>query len=195
MHHFKRICVYCASANDLPQVYQEAAKQMGQSLVERGIGLVFGGGAVGLMGIIADTVLSGGGEVIGVIPEKLRARELDHKGCTTLHIVDNMHTRKKMMMDLADGFIALPGGYGTMEELFEATTWAQLNYHTHPVGILNVNGFYDPIVQWITHASTAGFIRPEHRDLLQIDTAPAGLLDKMTTAVIPSLDNWLPTTA
>ena len=176
----------------MPAVYQDAARAVGALLAERGIGLVFGGGAVGLMGIVADAALAGGAEVIGVIPEKLRARELDHKGCTELHIVDGMHTRKKMMMDLADGFIALPGGYGTMEELFEATTWAQLNYHMHPVGMLNVDGFFDPMVAWIERATKDGFIRPEHQGLVQVDSSPSALLDKMATAVVPDLEGWLP---
>ena len=165
---------------------------MGEALVRQGIGLVFGGGSVGLMGVVADTVLAGGGEVIGVIPEKLQARELGHNGCTQLHVVDTMHTRKAMMMDLADGFIALPGGYGTMEELFEATTWAQLNYHMKPVGLLNVDGFFDPVVQWVERAVQEQFVRPAHAQLISVADDPDALLEILGGAKVPRLDSWLP---
>ena len=165
---------------------------MGEALVRQGIGLVFGGGSVGLMGVVADTVLAGGGEVIGVIPEKLQARELGHNGCTQLHVVDTMHTRKAMMMDLADGFIALPGGYGTMEELFEATTWAQLNYHMKPVGLLNVDGFFDPVVQWVERAVQEHFVRPAHAQLISVADDPDALLEILGRTKVPRLDSWLP---
>jgi len=165
---------------------------MGRLLAERGVGLVFGGGRVGLMGIIADAVLAGGGEVIGVIPEKLQDRELGHTGCTELHVVDTMHTRKAMMMDLSDGFIAMPGGYGTMEELFEATTWAQLNYHRKPVGLLNVDGFFDPVVAWIERAVRDGFVRDTHSQLMSVADTPQALLSALAEAEIPGVEGWLP---
>jgi len=192
MSKFDRICVYCSSSNEVPDIYRQAAIAMGEALVRQGIGLVFGGGSVGLMGVVADTVLAGGGEVIGVIPEKLQARELGHNGCTQLHVVDTMHTRKAMMMDLADGFIALPGGYGTMEELFEATTWAQLNYHMKPVGLLNVDGFFDPVVQWVERAVQEQFVRPAHAQLISVADDPDALLEILGGAKVPRLDSWLP---
>lgn len=191
MSRFARICVYCSSSDDIPEAYRDAARAMGDQMVQSGIGLVFGGGKVGLMGTIADTVLAGGGEVIGVIPEKLEERELGHTGCTELHVVDTMHTRKRMMMDLSDAFIALPGGYGTMEELFEATTWAQLNYHTKPVGMLNVDGFFDPVVQWVSRAVDEGFVRQTHAELMAVASTPAALLAKLQNASVPDLDDWL----
>ena len=192
MSRFTRICVYCSSSDEVPQAYRDAAQAMGAELVRQGIGLVFGGGRVGLMGTIADAVLEAGGEVIGVIPEKLQAREVGHTSCTELHVVDTMHTRKAMMMDLSDAFIAMPGGYGTMEELFEATTWAQLNYHTKPVGLLNIRGFFDPVVQWVDTAVREGFIRSAHADLMTVATTPAALLNRLEEATVPALDSWLP---
>lgn len=192
MSRFSRICVYCSSSDAVPQAYRDAAQAMGLALAERGIGLVFGGGRVGLMGTIADAVLQAGGEVIGVIPEKLQDRELGHTGCTELHVVDTMHTRKAMMMDLSDAFIAMPGGYGTMEELFEATTWAQLNYHTKPVGLLNIRGFFDPVVQWVERAVSEGFVRPHHADLMTVAATPVELLGQLEDATVPSIEGWLP---
>ena len=192
MSRFKRIAVYCASSDKIDPVYKEAALQLGYSMADAGIGLVFGGGQVGLMGTIADAVLERGGEVIGVIPAKLQALELGHPGCTKLHVVDTMHTRKRMMMELSEAFIAMPGGYGTMEELFEATTWGQLNYHTKPVGLLNTRGFFDPIVQWTRNAVSEGFIRPAHADLLTVAEHPADLLEALAQAEVPSIEGWLP---
>lgn len=192
MSRFTRICVYCSSSDEVPEAYREAARAMGAAMVHEGIGLVFGGGKVGLMGTIADAVLEAGGEVIGVIPEKLQNREVGHTSCTELHVVDTMHTRKAMMMDLSDAFIAMPGGYGTMEELFEATTWAQLNYHTKPVGLLNIRGFFDPVVQWVDTAVREGFIRSAHADLMTVATTPEALLSGLEEASVPALDSWLP---
>lgn len=164
---------------------------MGRELARRGIGLVFGGGRVGLMGAIADAVLDQGGEVIGVIPEKLLNLELGHTGCTSLEIVDNMHQRKHRMAELADAFIAMPGGFGTLEELFEVTTWTQLNDHLKPVGVLNVDGFYDPLLAMIRHAVDEGFIRPVHRGLISAETTPSALVDRLQTVNIPRLDEWI----
>ncbi|MCX6896985.1 MAG: TIGR00730 family Rossman fold protein, partial [Verrucomicrobia bacterium] len=137
MRTFRRLCVYCGSSNHVPETYFAAARAVGTLLAERGIGVVYGGGRTGLMGAVATAALAAGGEVIGVIPEKLRALELDHGGLTELRVVDSMHARKLMMAELSDGFMALPGGFGTLEEIFEATTWTQLNYHRKPAGLLN----------------------------------------------------------
>ena len=145
------------------------------------------------MGQIADTMIDRGVEVIGVIPHKLQDLELGHPGCSTLHVVDTMHERKQLMMDLADGFIALPGGYGTLEELFEVVTWAQLNYHRKPVGILNVAGFYDNLIRFVHHAVDEGFVREELRHLLGVETTPSALLDVLEKATVPALNSWLQT--
>lgn len=195
MSRFSRIAVYCASSDAIAPKYREAAVAMGHAMADQGIGLVFGGGSVGLMGTVADAILERGGEVIGVIPEKLQDRELGHKGCTELHVVDTMHTRKQMMMDMADAFIAMPGGYGTMEELFEVVTWAQLNYHRKPVGVLNAGGFYDSLIAFVQHAVDEGFVREELRHLITVDQDPVGLLEKLEQAHVPDLDSWLPNPA
>ncbi len=160
-------------------------------MAARGIGLVFGGGRVGLMGTIADAVLQHGGEVIGVIPEKLQRLELGHDGCTKLHVVQTMHERKQMMMDFSDGFIALPGGYGTLEELFEVVTWAQLNFHRKPVALLNVGGFFDSLIAFLHHAVDEGFIRPELRSLIAVSHEPSEMLAKLSAARVPDLESWL----
>jgi hypothetical protein len=164
---------------------------MGHALVARGIDLVYGGGRVGLMGEIADSVLEGGGKVYGVIPRKLRDLEVGHEGCTELFVVDGMHDRKLMMSQLADAFIAMPGGFGTMEELFEVVTWTQLEYHQKPVGMLNTSGFYDLLLGWIHHSSESGFIRDVHRDLIVSEIDPEALLNALTTANLPALADWI----
>ena len=162
----RRVCVFCGSKAGSRPVYAEMACRLATALVERGLGLVFGAGHVGLMGVLADTVLAHGGEAIGVIPQLLVDRELAHCGLTQLHIVETMHQRKALMADLADGFIALPGGYGTADELFEIVTWSQLGLHAKPVGLINVDGFFDSLLAWIDHCVREGFIRQEYRDLL-----------------------------
>ena len=187
----RRVCVYCGSSNHIDPKYRAAAQAMGAALVERGIALVFGGGSVGLMGEIADTVLGLGGEVYGVIPRKLQDLEVGHDGCTELFVVDGMHARKLMMTQLSDAFIALPGGFGTMEELFEVTTWTQLEYQKKPVGMLNVNGYYDPLLQWIAHANREGFIRDLHTDLILSREAPHELLDALESTELPGLEQWI----
>jgi len=192
MRLIRRLCVYCGSSSDVDARYHEAAAELGRALVDRGIELVFGGGRVGLMGTLADAVLAGGGRVYGVIPEKLQALELAHEGCTELFLVDSMHTRKMMMAQLSDAFAALPGGFGTLEELFEATTWAQLNYHRKPVGLLNVDGFYDPLLAFIRRANAEGFIRDLHADLISVHTTPTGLIEGLSHADIPELHRWMP---
>ena len=171
--------------------FVQAARDMGVALAERGIGLVYGGGRVGLMGQVADAALQAGGEVIGVIPKKLEGLELAHRGLTELLIVEDMHQRKHQMAEHADAFVAMPGGFGTLEELFEVTTWTQLNDHLKPVGVLNVDGFYDPLLTMVAHAADAGFIRPVHRDLITSRTTPAALLDALATAHIPLLAEWI----
>ncbi len=174
-----RLCVYCGSLpGDLP-AYTKAARDFGTTLARRGIGLVYGGGNIGLMGAVADAVLKAGGEVIGVIPASLMEKELGLRECTELRVVSSMHERKQMMVDLSDGFVALPGGIGTYEELFETFTWQQLAFHDKPVGILNVAGFYDHLLAFLNHATTAGFLRTEHCESLLVDTESDALLDRM----------------
>lgn len=191
MRSFRRICVFCGSSDDTAPRYHEAARQTGTWLAEHGIGLVFGGGRVGLMGAVADAALAAGGQVYGVIPDKLQALELGHTGCTELFVVDSMHARKAMMANLSDAFIALPGGWGTLEELFEATTWTQLNYHRKPVGVLNVGGYYDHLLAFADHASREGFIRPLHRGLLVSADTPEALVQGLATVDIPHLQRWI----
>ena len=172
-----RICVFSGSNTGKRQEYQQAARDLGQELIARDLGLVYGGASVGLMGVIADTVLAGGGEVIGVIPRALFRREVAHKNLTTLHEVGSMHERKALMADLSDGFIALPGGFGTFDELFEITTWAQLGLHTKPIGLLNVAGYFTPLLTMVDHAVTEGFIPPDHAHILLKSASPGDLLD------------------
>ncbi|RYY27977.1 MAG: TIGR00730 family Rossman fold protein [Sphingomonadales bacterium] len=178
----KRIAVYCGSATPADPVYIECARATGRLLAERGIGLVYGGGKLGLMGAVADSCLEAGGEVIGIIPTALVNAEVAHQGLTSLEIVDTMHERKARFVDLADGFINLPGGTGTMDELWEALSWAQLGYHSDPIGLLNVAGYYDKLVEFWEHMGNVGFVRPQHRALLIVDTTLEGLLDKLANA-------------
>lgn len=192
MRTFKRVCVYCGSNTGHDPVYRDAAATLGALLAERGIGVVYGGGSIGLMGVVADAALAAGGEVIGVIPEKLASLELGHEGLTELIVVDSMHARKLAMAQLSDAFVALPGGFGTLEEIFEVTTWTQLNYHLKPVGLLNVAGFYDHLLAYLTHAGEQGFIRPVHQGLLTSATGPEELLERMATMEIPALARWMP---
>ena len=175
----KSICVYCGANAGVSPHYAEAARALGRALVERNLSLVYGGGNVGLMGIIADEVLRLGGEVTGVIPTALVEREVGHTGLTRQFIVKDMHERKAMMAQLADGFIAMPGGMGTLEELFEMLTWSQLGIHAKPIGLLNVDGFYDSLHGFIQHASEQGFIRPQHVALMQVESEPEALLRRM----------------
>jgi uncharacterized protein (TIGR00730 family) len=178
-----RLAVYCGSATPENPVYIEAARAVGRGLAERGIGVVYGGGRLGLMGAVADSALEAGGEVIGVIPEALVGAEVAHKGCTELHVVKNMHERKARFTDLSDGFVTIPGGVGTMDELWEAISWAQLGYHSKPVGVLNVAGFYDQLVAFNRNMIDVGFIREAHAGIMIVDDALDGLLDKMAAYV------------
>ena len=175
----KRIAVYCGSATPADPVYIETAAMVGRGLAERGISIVYGGGRLGLMGAVADAALLAGGEVIGVIPEALRDAEVAHLGCTELHIVAGMHERKRKFTDLCDGFITLPGGVGTMDELWEAISWAQLGYHQKPVGLLNVAGFYDQLIAFNVHMIEVGFIRPQHQSIMVTSNDLNDLLAKM----------------
>jgi uncharacterized protein (TIGR00730 family) len=186
-----RICIFCGSSTGNQPVYREAAEAMGSLLAKRGIGLVYGGGHVGLMGVIADAVLAGGGEAIGVIPQALADREIAHTGLTKLHVVDSMHTRKAMMADLSDAFVAMPGGVGTFEEFFEAVTWTQLGVHRKPCGLLNAGAFYTPLVAFIDQAVTEGFIKPVHRALMVVDDNPERLLDTLSQVKLPSVPKWI----
>ena len=181
----QRICVFCGSQVGTNGLYRQAAAALGQLLAQRRYGLVYGGGHVGLMGVIADAVLQAGGEVIGVIPEAMVARELAHTGVTSMHIVPGMHDRKARMAELAEAFIAMPGGYGTFEELFEIITWAQLGIHQKPIGLLNVAGYFDALMALVEHAIAEGFIRPEHRQLTVMADHPAALLDMLTQHTPP----------
>lgn len=175
----KRIAVYCGSATPEDPIYIETARLVGRTLAERGIGVVFGGGRKGLMGAVADAALEAGGEVIGVIPDALVGTEVAHRGCTELHQVSGMHERKKMFTDLSDGFISLPGGTGTMDEMWEAICWSQLGYHQKPVGVLNAAGFYNHLIAFNQHMIDVGFIRPAHAGIMVVDAGIDGLIDKM----------------
>ena len=187
----KRICVFCGSSVGNKEIYAEFAEAMGELLAAKGIALVYGGGHVGLMGVIADAVLARGGEVIGVIPQALADREIAHSGLTDLRVVDSMHTRKAMMADLSDAFIAMPGGVGTFEEFFEAVTWTQLGVHRKPCGLLNVGGFYTPLVAFIEQAVNDGFIKPIHRAMIAVDDNPERLLDTLASIKLPDVPKWI----
>lgn len=172
-------------------MYADAAREMGRLLASKHIGLVYGGGNVGLMGVIADAALEAGGEVIGVIPRALADREIAHTGLTRLHVVDSMHTRKAMMAELSDAFIAMPGGVGTFEEFFEAVTWTQLGLHRKPCGLLNVDGFYTLLERFIDQAVTEGFIKPVHRKVIVVDDNPGRLLETLATIELPDVPKWI----
>ena len=175
----KRICVFCGSRPGVQPAYRAAAEAVGVLFAERGIELVYGGGNVGLMGIVADACLAAGGRVVGVIPRALLEWEVGHEGLTRLEVVDSMHTRKARMAELADGFIALPGGLGTFEELFEILTWAQLGFHSKPVGLLNVEAYYQPLVQMMERGVAEGFMKAENRGLLLVEDNAHALLRTM----------------
>jgi uncharacterized protein (TIGR00730 family) len=178
----KSIAVYCGASLGADPVYADAARDLARALVEHNIGLVYGGGKVGLMGVIADEVLRLGGDATGVIPKHLVEREVGHAGLTRLFVVKDMHERKAMMSDLAEGFIAMPGGMGTLEELFEMVTWAQLGIHAKPIGLLNVNGFYDGLASFVDHLVGTGFVRPAHAELLVRDADPDALIRRLRQA-------------
>ncbi len=173
----RRVCVFCGSCAGSREVYATGARRLGEALAARGLGLVFGGGHVGLMGVVADAVLKAGGEAVGVIPQALMDKELAHGGLSELHVVTTMHQRKALMADLSDGFVALPGGFGTADELFEILTWGQLGLHAKPVGLLDTVGYFDPLLEWLDVAVREGFLRPQHRALLLRADDPDRMLD------------------
>ena len=179
----KRICVFCGSNAGARSEYAEAARALATVLAERKLGIVYGGGNVGLMGVLADAALARGGEVIGVIPQKLVDKEVAHRGVTELLVVETMHERKALMNDLSDAFLALPGGFGTLDEFFEVLTWAQLGFHGKPCALLNVAGYYDGMLAMLDHAVTERFLRPAHRELVIADTDPLRLLQRLSAFV------------
>lgn len=190
-HKTLRICVFCGSKTGRGELYRQAADQLGRLLADRGHTLIYGGGSVGLMGVLADAALQADGRVIGVIPKRLATKELLHPGVPDMRQVDDMHARKALMTDLSDAFIALPGGYGTLEELFEIITWAQLGIHRKVIGVLNVAGYFDPLVRLIDHAVDEGFIKPKHRELIVVESRPDALLNELTEHRMPSVRQWL----
>lgn len=186
-----RLCVFCGSSSGRTAVYSDAASQLGAALAHAGIGLVYGGSSVGLMGTVADATLQQQGEVIGVIPRSLWDKEVGHTGLAGLRVVDSMHERKALMAELADGFIALPGGAGTLEELFEVWTWAQLGYHRKPCALLNINGYYDRLLDFLDHVVAEGFVKPVHRDMLIIEDNVDSLLAAIHAYTPPNVVKWV----
>jgi uncharacterized protein (TIGR00730 family) len=186
-----RLCVFCGSSPGLNPAFAAATRVLGAELALRGIEVVYGGGNVGLMGVLADAVLASGGRVIGVIPHALVARELAHQGVTALHVVNSMHERKARMAELSDGFIALPGGFGTLEEFCEAVTWTQLGVHAKPCGLLNVDGFYDGLLAFFEHALGEEFLKPTHRQIVVAHSDAAALIERMTDWTAPEVTKWI----
>jgi uncharacterized protein (TIGR00730 family) len=183
----KRVCVFCGSRCGSNPVYAAAAKELGELLARHGLGLVFGAGNIGLMGVVADAVLAGGGEVIGVIPQALVDKELAHPRVRHMHIVSSMHQRKQIMADHADAFVALPGGFGTCDEFFEIVTWRQLKIHAKPVALLNTNGFFDRLLDWLDHVVDEDFIKRPHRELLIVESTPEALLELILQEPSPEI--------
>lgn len=190
----KRIVVFCGSSNGASQQYREEATAFGRELVNRGLSLVYGGASVGLMGAVADAVLEAGGQAIGVLPRFLQSREIAHKQLSELILVDSMHERKAKMAELADGFVALPGGPGTLEEFFEIYTWAQLGLHQKPCGLLNVGHYYDPLVALFAHMAQEQFLQPKYSSMALVDTDPKGLLDQFEGYVPPTVKSYITNT-
>jgi uncharacterized protein (TIGR00730 family) len=187
----KRICVFAGSSAGARPEYSAAADELGRTLAERQIGVVYGGGRIGLMGVVADAVLKAGGHVTGVIPHALAGREIAHAGLSDLRVVSSMHERKAMMADLSDGFIALPGGWGTLEELFEVLTWAQLGFHRKPCGLLNTSGYFDGLLSFLDYAVQERFVRPETRAMLLTASSVEAILDRLELARTPAVDRWI----
>ncbi|MBK5484732.1 MULTISPECIES: LOG family protein [Peribacillus] len=187
----KTLAVFCGSSKGASNVYLDAAKKLGKELAKRNITLVYGGACVGIMGAVADSVLEAGGKVIGVMPSFLEKREISHKNLTELIVVDSMHERKAKMAELADGFIALPGGPGTLEEFFEIFTWAQLGLHHKPCGLLNINHYYDPLVALFNHMSDEQFLHEKYRSMALVDVEPNGLLDQFNTYEPPTVKSFI----
>jgi len=188
----KTICVYCGSSDKISPVYLDAAHNLGKLLAGRGLTLVYGAGRIGMMGAVADSTLQAGGEVWGVAPKMFDTPQLAHKGLTRYEVVENIHLSKARMVEIADGFIALPGGFGTLEELFEVITWAQIGLHRKPIGLLNTQGYYDPLLAMVDRAGAEGFIYPEHRQLFSCQADPSRLLDALQNHRMPAgLERWV----
>lgn len=188
----KRLCVYCGSSAGFGNSYREAANDLGKHLASSGIDLVYGGGSKGLMGVLANAVLAAGGKARGVIPQSLFDKEVAHGGLTELHVVSSMHERKSLMAVLSDGFVALPGGYGTLEEIIEVLTWGQLQFHDKPCGFLNIDGYFDHLLAYLDHATSEGLLRTEHRHMLLVASTPAELLAKFERYEPPVTEKWTP---
>ncbi|MDP9424864.1 MAG: TIGR00730 family Rossman fold protein [Actinomycetota bacterium] len=186
----EQVCVFCGSSDGSSPVYLEAARRTGEEIARRGLGLVYGGGKVGLMGAVADAALAAGGEVVGVMPDALVSKEIGHEGLTKLRVVGSMHERKKLMADLSDGFVALPGGYGTLEEFLEVLSWAQLSMHEKPCALLEVAGYWEPLTALFDRAVAEGFVRPNHRSLVLAGEDPGELLDLMERYRSPAEKKW-----
>jgi uncharacterized protein (TIGR00730 family) len=187
----RSICVFCGSQSGVSPEYVAAARSLGALLAQRELTLIYGGGHVGMMGAVADAALGAGGKVVGVIPEHLMRPEIAHQGLTELLVVDSMHTRKRMMAERADAFVVLPGGFGTFEEMFEMITWAQLRLHVKPVGLLNVAGYFDHLLAFLRHGVAQGFIRAEHRDLYQVESGAAALIERLQARAVPAAADGL----
>ena len=187
----KSICVYCGSNFGERSSYLEAAQSLGLEMAKRGITLVYGGGNVGLMGAIADSVMAAGGKVLGVMPQALVDKEVAHNGLSDLRVVASMHERKSLMADLADAFIALPGGLGTLEEFCEVATWTQLGFHKKACGLLNIDGFYDGLLSFLNHATEEKFIRAEHRSIILAEENPLDLIEKLDRFEVPTVQKWI----
>ncbi|WP_282348408.1 TIGR00730 family Rossman fold protein [Pseudomonas sp. PS01301] len=188
-----RLCVLCGSSSGSKAIYLEMATRLGKALADAGIGLVYGGASVGLMGAVADAALANGGEVIGIIPQALQEKEIAHKGLTDLRVVGSMHERKALMAELSDGFIAMPGGIGTLEELFEVWTWAQLGYHTKPCALLNVDGFYDGLATFLDSLVEQAFVKPNYREMLIVEEQVESLLAAISNYEAPVVTKWVKT--
>ncbi|VCU70529.1 LOG family protein YvdD [Pigmentiphaga humi] len=184
------VCVYCGASAGKDPAYAQLARDVGRTMAQRGLRLVYGGGSVGLMGEIADAALAAGGPVTGIIPERLWDREIGHKGLNDMFVVPSMHARKARMVELSDAFVALPGGFGTLDELFEVLTWKQIGYHDKPIGLLNAYGYYDTLLAFARHAHEQGFVRADHLDLLIVDTDIGRLLDRLASAQPVHVDRW-----
>jgi hypothetical protein len=187
----KNICVFCGSSFGRKPAYARAARQLGEALASRDLGLVYGGGSIGLMGAVADAALEAGAPVVGVIPRALARREIAHHGLTRLEVVPSMHARKARMARLSDAFVAMPGGIGTLEELFEVLTWGYLGIHAKPTGLLDVGGYWRPLVRLLDHAVEEGFLRPAHRKLVVIDRSPDRLLARLLAHRVPAATRWI----
>lgn len=187
----RRVCVFCGSNPGTNPLFKSVTQELGRCIAKAKLELVYGGGHVGLMGIVADAVLEAGGKVIGVMPESLLAKEIGHRGLTELKVVKSMHERKALMAELSDGFIALPGGFGTMEEFCEIITWAQLGFHKKPCAILNIDGFYDQLLKFFDKATECNFIKEPHRNLVLVSTSPSELLQKLQGYKHTTLDKWV----